>query len=1098
MDFREVRNIARYESRMISRGILWRIFVFIAVGVTIYLLFPKLIYHFWADVALDSSIPYMVSYYFNLLQTLIVVFIVYSFVRAWEKRDAMEVIDVYPAGNGERTMGYVGAIVKLILVLNVVVLLIAALFQALFYQGTLSLWINVFYLLTLTLPTLVFVLGLSLFVMRVVKIHFLALLLLLGYLLLTYFFLSEIGHGVFDPWGRVIPNVFSGYVGHVGLAEYLPHRIGYLLIGIGLICLSVWSMPRLPNARRPGRACVWGGICSCLIGLLLMAGFLRIFTESESTREKYRALYARYAKELHATVSEHHIDYFVLPDGYRATSRLMLKNGTGQDLETLLLFLNPGLRVKRLDVEGEAVASERDGQVLKVKYPLVAGDSVRLFVEYEGEIDDRVCYLDIPSSDFYQTKSSMGKILRTGRQLAYCSPEFTFLHPECLWYPVAVPPLNLEIAFVREVHFTDYRLNVYNAGGQTVISQGKAVREGDRISHTPAQCHTGLSLTIGNYLRRSMMIDSVEFEIYYFPESEYLIKEYDDWEKVEGDEAKEVQLVRTKRWVEEAHIRRKYPFERLAFVEIPVSFTAHSRWWVAGSSYSQPEMIFIPERGTESQFLSITHQKLYYSSSIVHMDNQVIEMRREPNITSSFFGGLSGGLFDVSKQAGEFSNYVSSTVYPAINFVMESLMRLNSRFDYEFSDDSHLEMVEYFDKHSPKESLGDSSQAKVSKRYLAAKLIQLQGKIALYVDWAVLYGFMEDFYRQARGRTCDFEEFRSGFEELSGVDLGPIFDEWYDSRGMSSLILKDIRYERADDDIYAPRLKVSFKVYNPSSVDGVISLIGQDGFYADEGLSVKSFLIRPGECKEIKEIGPFVTQHLITTGLSYNVPADFHFNPTDYRFRESPVARDLSTGVTDIDPGEFFPKKGEYIVDNTDEGFHLIDSVGGRRKLADFFKKDEIVYKGISSLEEKRWREIIMAELYGGILRNAFAKLAGNGQLKAEWNQELPEEGEYEVFFYHTPIDNTGTTENHGKGAELYYTVSYGEESKEVVVDLSERMEGWISLGKYYFPAGTKATVVLDDRGCTFEPDPRFVEAGWEIPPKKQMIVADAVKWVKK
>ena len=331
MGFREIRNIARYESRMISRGILWRIFVFIAVGITIYLLFPKLIYHLWADVALDSSIPYMVSYYFNLLQALIVVFVVYSFVRAWEKRDAMEVIDVYPAGNGERTMGYVGAIVRLILVLNVVVLLIAALFQALFYQGALSLWINIFYLLTLTLPTLVFVLGLSLFVMRVVKIHFLALLLLLGYLLLTYFFLSEIGHGVFDPWGRVIPNVFSGYVGHVGLAEYLPHRMGYLLIGIGLICLSVWSMPRLPNARRPGRACVWGGICSCLIGLLLMAGFSRIFTESESTREKYRALYARHAKELHATVSEHHIDYFVLPDGYRATSRLMLKNGTGQD-----------------------------------------------------------------------------------------------------------------------------------------------------------------------------------------------------------------------------------------------------------------------------------------------------------------------------------------------------------------------------------------------------------------------------------------------------------------------------------------------------------------------------------------------------------------------------------------------------------------------------------------------------------------------------------------------------------------------------------------------------------------------------------------------
>ncbi len=33
MNFREVRNITRYESRLISRGNLWRIFVFIAVGI---------------------------------------------------------------------------------------------------------------------------------------------------------------------------------------------------------------------------------------------------------------------------------------------------------------------------------------------------------------------------------------------------------------------------------------------------------------------------------------------------------------------------------------------------------------------------------------------------------------------------------------------------------------------------------------------------------------------------------------------------------------------------------------------------------------------------------------------------------------------------------------------------------------------------------------------------------------------------------------------------------------------------------------------------------------------------------------------------------
>lgn len=1094
MNFREVRNIARYESRLISRGNLWRIFVFIAVGMTVYLLFPKLRMYWWEDVALDSSIPYIVSYYFNLLQVLIVVFVVFGFIQTQKKRNAMEVMDVYPAGNGERMVGFIWAVFRLVLGLNIVVLFIAAVFHVLFYQGTMSLWINLFYLLTLTLPTLVFVLGLSLFVMRVVKVHFLALILLLGYLLLGYFFLSKVLHGVLDPWGRSVPNVFSAHLGHVGLVEYLIHRGCYLLLGLGFICLSVWWMPRLPSAARPERGYLFGGMASCLAGVLLIAGFLGLFAKTESKRERYREAYLRYAKMPHANITEHDIDYYVLPDGYRAVSRLTLKNNTNQDLKELLLFLNPGLKVKRLELEGKEIPARRDEQVLVVHHPLLSGDSVRFLLEYEGKIDDKICYVDIPASDFYQANAKDREIYKLGRQMAYCSPKYTLLHPECLWYPVSVPVLNPDMPFIREVNFTRYNLGVHDVGDQTVISQGKATRENNRVIFSIPQPQVGLSLTIGDYVRRSMVIDSTEFEIYCFPESDYILKEFDSWEEVEGDEAKDVQLIRIKRWVEENRVHGKYPFERLAFVEAPVSFIVYPRWWKTGSSYTQPGMVFIPERAIRNGVGSLAYKKMYFMTKVIYIDNQKIEYRREPDIVEYFFGGMYDPLFALSLQGSEFVNYMSSPVYPGINFVIENIMRLHNRFAYDFSGDYHFEGAKYFDEKSVVEALEDPGIVENLSVFLTLKLTQLQGMLALYIDWDDLYRFMGDFNTRAMFRTCDFEELRVEYEKISGFDIGALFDQWYNSSGTPALVLRDIQYWLVGDKYNHAnaRLKVCFKVYNPSNVNGIIALMG-DRSYADNKLNVRSFLVRPGECKEIKEIVPYASMHLITTGLSFNAPVDFCYNPALLLRQENSVTDDLSTGVITIDASAFAPGKGEYIVDNTDENFHLIDSVGQRKRLADFFKKDELFdFKGISGIEEGRWREVIDPRLHGGVVRNAYVKKAGKGLLKAEWSQVLPEEGEYEFFFYQAPVDD-GV---YAKEAELYYTVYFGDESKEVLVDMSEERVGWISLGKFYFPANTTAVVVLDDRGCTIPPQP--TPGGWSFPEKKQVIVADAVKWVKK
>ena len=72
-------------------------------------------------------------------------------------------------------------------------------------------------------------------------------------------------------------------------------------------------------------------------------------------------------------------------------------------------------------------------------------------------------------------------------------------------------------------------------------------------------------------------------------------------------------------------------------------------------------------------------------------------------------------------------------------------------------------------------------------------------------------------------------------------------------------------------------------------------------------------------------------------------------------------------------------------------------------------------------------------------------------------------------------------------GMKYYYTVDTPEGKEEIVIEILEEDESWISLGRFTLPAG-KSQVILDDRGI-----PTNHEKG-----QAQLIVADAVKWVNK
>lgn len=79
-----------------------------------------------------------------------------------------------------------------------------------------------------------------------------------------------------------------------------------------------------------------------------------------------------------------------------------------------------------------------------------------------------------------------------------------------------------------------------------------------------------------------------------------------------------------------------------------------------------------------------------------------------------------------------------------------------------------------------------------------------------------------------------------------------------------------------------------------------------------------------------------------------------------------------------------------------------------------------------------------------------------------EWRPFIPAGGLYEIEVY-APYCNTGRAETRG----AVYTVNHFNGRSEVVVDQNTNIGLWTSLGEYYLPAGTSASVSLIDLTTT-------------------------------
>lgn len=1086
----KIRLIASYERKIIRRHLSFWIFliciVFGIAGVQWYLQVDSPV---WAESALSATVPYMNAWFFNLLQSLLVIFVGVEFVWRDRRLGTNETFLSRSETNVEYMFGKIWGVMKLCLLLNLVSIGIAIMIHLLFMETVaFNPLLYLFYLFTLTFPALVFVFGISLFAAMLIRNYYLALLLLMIGFIGSYFATPWVLYGTFDPWARSLPLLFSDAIGFANIGILLLHRLAYFFCGIGLIFLSVLLMKRMDDRRSVFRK-VLGILASGFILLGIFAGtlYLNTYLDINQRRVRFRIAQEKYAKSDRVQVVRNRMVYKQSGDRLHVESFLLLVNKSKQPIDSPILYLNPGLSIVSLTSEGQELFYNREGHVVVIKRRMECGEELPLRVEYEGIIDEAICYLELPDEEYHDTRMGilplsadpLGNMPKTrhelysnGGRFAHVGNKYTILLPECLWYLSAVPPVNLQIPSMKDFDFTDYRLEVEGQESKTVISQGSMKKNEKGISYSNDHPLPRLSLCIGDYEQKTITVDSLSFGVYYFPGHDFWTEGYN----LSPDSSR--LLMSYHLGVLERQTGNSLPVNRLSIVEMPLNFRPYLRQGQLGSNFVQPELVFFPEKLFTESYRSIK-DILKLLKTKRSLDSEVEGVALRSNVLNRFFEPI----YNIMPMYQEFRTTIYSDKFPCIGDLIYEI-RFSGQSKDHLSLNEKVKTIQYWDGRSLRGALMDRDNP-VEYIMLKKKREHINSLIATRVEMMYMWDFIEDFVKRHPFQRVDFDVFAREFKDQFNVNIDSLLERYYADDRLPTLFVQDLKMES-----YNGIPLGSCKVYNPSNIDGVLRVDGYDQKLRRQRPNY--FLIPAKSCKEIRVRNYTIPNFAVELGLCCNLP-----DKISIIFNDREETEKDWEGIRDVDSSTFRLPLNEIIVDNEDVGFRLVKK-DKRKKWGERFLKEQ-EYQGMENVGDE-WILSISSSSYGYKIKSAYCKKAGMGEEYAEWMVKIKEPGKYRVAVHVPEYLYAIYLGSFLKNARLYYQVFSEEGDTYVELDLNEEAPGWIELGTYEFSEGNYFVRLSDKGGTDLQPVIKTgmlkVKGNSNIT-CSQMIIADAVKWVK-
>ncbi len=1108
MSLKNILTIAKFESKVLWRNWFFRIFAI--AGLFFITIFNIAAFSAISDgrqsmIGTTWGMPYATMVLSSIAQAAAVIFLATGVILKNKKIDTNEVFYARPISNLDYVLGRAFAIFKLFFLLNVVVLIpivIVNITNPLIPFNPLAF---LAYPLLTSIPTIVFVTGISFLLVTLLRNQPISIVLLLGLSGVELIYFHARFYNIFDFMAFRLNLLASDIIGFSNIETILLHRGSYLIAGIAFLFATSFFLDRLPNTRsfRP-----MVGAFTLIIGGMSAYLFTSLWNQQQGIEEGRQDMIEvnnTWSDKSNADVISNHIQVSHLGDQLSAISTMKVRNNTPQNLSELFFTLNPDLEVSKVTINEKEVSVERNLQVLSVKYDLAKGANVEVKVSYKGSIDERIAHLEVDQKRYEELHEYF--IYSIDKRYAFLSPDYVLLTKDVLWYPDTQIGYSTASPVKQRSNFIDFKLDVIVKNGLLPISQG-AVEQADESTYAfrPEYALPQLSLAIGNYQKKSIRVDSIDYAIYHYPKNDYFQPYFDQLEDTLS------YLITDLANSYQHDLKLHYPFNRLQLVETPTQFRAYDKIYEGNQAYIQPEMILLPEKGGDIRDLDFKRQFKNMDRQAREENRVMQDKEKQASVFNTaikkvltkqipddwFWEGRETDVADYSMFPNlyTYNSGVASEDWILLNKGIADYLntKVPARNDYSRSANG-ISFAEECNQLMQNTSLVDlliqdiefvkiQKSVTLKNEYLFAYLGQLIGEEA-FKD------FLVDRIIKNSHSVSTYEDFRNKIKDTFKLDINPIIKEvYYDNEQPSFLISNTEEYEILDGD--RKRFQIIFKAKNLGPKDGIISInFNAEGdsdnfnfFNQQSGDAISEdngylSLIRNGETKQFGFIlNEKPESYAINTLVSKNIPSIVTIFPGKIDLKQNATPFEGDRIIEEANNETQY----QVIVDNEDDGFSTYSPVEDTYLKAYMDKRNpsDQKYFGVWNRPYSKWLATTGSSFYGEYIRSAHFTRSGKGEKTSEWKPQLREAGFYDIYSYMIGKNQSqyDGNNNEGKTYTYQYIINHGDGKDEINFNVTNAENGWNYLGSYYFEEDG-GSIILTDK-CDL-----------------RSVYADAIKWVK-
>jgi len=1043
-------SISKYERKTLLRSWFFRIFAILSLLVLFGMNFGMIFEggsDGWAIKSIPSAIPYFNLLILNVAQAIIAVFLASDFLKRDKKLDTTEVIYMRSMTNGEYVIGKTWGNLQVFLFLNIAVVIMALIFNALAQTTSID-WVSYgIYLLLISVPTLVFIMGLSFLLMSVIRNQAITFVIILGYIGISLFWLQDTYYYIFDYMAFNIPMLSSDIVGFGNLEVIIAHRGIYLSLGLGFIFLTIFLLKRLPQSEVMTYFSLFFSIIFIGGGGYLAYNHVNKFTQIENYRIEAVELNNKYVKELMPITLSQSISLNHIGEKIEVNTTLELQNSTDKTLNKLLFSLNDGLKISELKLNGNTVSFLREKQLVIVSDNVEIQPKEKLNIEfsYSGKINEALCYLDIDEEIMMRKYGKF--VINVDKRFAFITPKYLLLSPESNWYPkTGVTYSSTDVSWHQQ-QFINFNLDVKTTPGLKAISQGKideiAAGEFKFENENPL---TQITLAIGDYEQKTFEKDSTEYGIWY-------LKGHDFFSELFVESKDTISSILTERFDDfKRKLNLEYDFKRVSLVEVPAQFKSFERTWTSSQEMVQPEQIFIPEKAFligEADFKNrIKRNDRHRRGDSGEMTQKDKEIRVLGDFFRTFFneqnndyrqsrGNWSatqvGNPYYIFPLLYNFQNNIQSDRWPITNRVFEAYLK-NQATDMRSMFMSSMSGGENEDVRANialqdstfKEILSDPNQ-----KQIIDNVIKLKGDVLFsMIQWKAgeeeFKDFLTNVLNENKFRNISFEEFDKKLNEQFGIELIPIMDKWFNTKELPGYLISPIKVVKVKSED-AMQTMISLKITNFSDVEGLVKLSfrigGRGGMGSRGGGSEMINKLVHLDANQTKDLSYLINTAprmvIVNTMTSKNIPQTMM---TFFREVEEDTKVKPYEGEKISETPVQLALASEIIVDNEDPGFEVtkVENKSLLEKLILNEVENTSKYSGMNWWRPPtNWTATTNSDFYGEYVRSAYYIKGGEGNLSAN------------------------------------LTIHGDDGPEEVALAVQNAENGWNHLGSYYFSPDT-------------------------------------------